>query len=398
MGKIIFIGGITTPQSEEYMKKELGTIPYLSSDPLQKDIIRGLRDRFHNDLKIYNVMFFPNTKKPFRSKKSVEVTELGEINNVPFLCYRIVQHFSKMWNIYQYLKPEIMDVDKIIAYSAYYPFLMALSRLKSINSRLEISLVVPDLPLYIGLDNNNTLYNRLSRLFRTSMFSHYSKCVDKYILLTKYMNSVVNKSNKPFMVMEGIAPKEYERVDGTIIRRIVYSGTLQLKYGLPVLLEAIALVKDPDISFEFYGSGEGKYNIEEASMKDPRIKYKGVLQRKELHAIQQRSLALINPRQNNDEFTRYSFPSKILEYMLSGRPVIAYCLDGMPEEYRGYILEPNDNSAESLAFLIEKTIHMNETQLKEIGEKARQFVSEKKDYINQTSRIIDFLNSSMGDS
>ena len=42
------------------------------------------------------------------------------------------------------------------------------------------------------------------------------------------------------------------------------------------------------------------------------------------------SLWPVNPRQNNEEFTKYSFPSKTMEYLASGVPVVAYKLDGIP--------------------------------------------------------------------
>lgn len=40
---------------------------------------------------------------------------------------------------------------------------------------------------------------------------------------------------------------------------------------------------------------------------------------------------LVNPRQNDDEYTKYSFPSKNIEYLMTGNAVMAYMLDGIPE-------------------------------------------------------------------
>lgn len=46
---------------------------------------------------------------------------------------------------------------------------------------------------------------------------------------------------------------------------------------------------------------------------------------------------LINPRFTSGAYTEYSFPSKIIEYLESGTPIISSKLKGIPEEYFNYI-------------------------------------------------------------
>ena len=48
---------------------------------------------------------------------------------------------------------------------------------------------------------------------------------------------------------------------------------------------------------------------------------------------------LVNPRPNNEEYTKYSFPSKNIEYLMTGKPVVAYMLDGMPAHYKKFLYE-----------------------------------------------------------
>jgi glycosyltransferase involved in cell wall biosynthesis len=57
---------------------------------------------------------------------------------------------------------------------------------------------------------------------------------------------------------------------------------------------------------------------------------------------------LVNPRQNDEAYTKYSFPSKNIEYLLSGNPVVAYMLDGVPEEYRKFMSIVPDDGVDSL--------------------------------------------------
>ena len=166
---------------------------------------------------------------------------------------------------------------------------------------------------------------------------------------------------------------------------------MQKKYGVEVLLEAIKFIDEPNAEFVFYGDGDGAEDVIKAAETDKRIKWIKFIELERLHEEQQKATVLINPRQNNEEFTKYSFPSKNLEYMLSGRPTICYMLDGMPEEYREYLVIPENNSAKALAESIESVFDKTKEEQQAIGNKARSFVLNNKNYLIQTQKIIDLL-------
>ena len=128
------------------------------------------------------------------------------------------------------------------------------------------------------------------------------------------------------------------------------------------------------------------------SKTDSRIIYLGRVDRIEALSLQKNAAVLINPRQNNEEFTKYSFPSKNLEYLSSGVPLIAYKLDGIPDEYDEFYIRPADNSAQALAECIEKVIGMPQEERLAFGKKAQVFVNENKNYIVQTKKILDFIS------
>ena len=86
-----------------------------------------------------------------------------------------------------------------------------------------------------------------------------------------------------------------------------------------------------------------------ASAEDPRICYFGAVSPEEAARIRMRASVLVNPRTSEGRYTRYSFPSKTLEYLLGGRPVVAYLLPGIPEEYRSYLIVPSREDADALA-------------------------------------------------
>ena len=117
----------------------------------------------------------------------------------------------------------------------------------------------------------------------------------------------------------------------------------------------------------------------------------GKVDRADVLGLQKNATVLVNPRQNNEEFTKYSFPSKNLEYLSSGVPLVAYKLDGIPDEYDDFITYPSDDSASELANEIIKICNMSDDERKVLGSKARDFVFENKNKVKQAQKIIEFI-------
>ena len=103
------------------------------------------------------------------------------------------------------------------------------------------------------------------------------------------------------------------------------------------------------------------------------------------------STVLVNPRANNFSFTKFSFPSKIMEYMSSGTPVLAYKLDGMPDEYLNYmyIIPEHENG---LYLALKEVLSKNDNELIEIGLKAKEFMLLHKNSKVQTKKILTMLD------
>lgn len=390
--KIAFIGGFADTEDNIVIKNHLGYLPYYSSDPLQKSIVNQISTYFHERIDVFNMIFYPSSNAIFYNKKTIVENEQYRKYNVPFLYCRVLVHFSKAINLF-FALIHAGSYKNIIVYSTYYPFLLALKWYKLFFD-VNIILIVPDLPEYIGLQNKESFYIKVSRFTRTHLFKKNNIIVDSYVLLTRQMNDVINKSNKPYCIVEGIAPSNYHYHIG--LKRpskkiVLYSGTLQYKYGILELINAIQLINEKDVSFVFYGDGEGKDLIVEKSKIDSRIVYGGILNREALNIEQQKATILINPRQNNNEFTKYSFPSKIIEYMLSGRPIVCYKLDGIPEEYDNYLVYPKDNSIQSLAKTISNLLNTDDSKLSELGLKGRYYVLKNKSETTQVAKIIKLL-------
>ena len=105
---------------------------------------------------------------------------------------------------------------------------------------------------------------------------------------------------------------------------------------------------------------------------------------------------LLNIRNSEDVYTKYSFPSKMIEYMLSGTPVLTTKLSGIPDEYNPYCYLATERSAEAIAQQIDSILASGQKQLTVLGAKAKNFVIESKNAFVQAKKILAFLGQQVG--
>ena len=218
---------------------------------------------------------------------------------------------------------------------------------------------------------------------------------DGYILLTEQMNELVNKSKKPYIVIEGFADSKI-KINNALENKykkftIMYAGGLYKKFGVEYLIKAIEQIENSNIQLVLYGTGEMQDILEKEYKNSDKINYKGIAENNEIVEEEMKSTLLINPRFSNEEYTKYSFPSKNMEYMASGTPVLTTKLPGMPKEYNEYVYLIEEESVEGIKSVVEELINKAPRELFEKGKKAQKFVLENKNNITQAKKIIDFI-------
>ena len=100
---------------------------------------------------------------------------------------------------------------------------------------------------------------------------------------------------------------------------------------------------------------------------------------------------LVNPRPTAEEFVKYSFPSKTMEYMSTGTPVLTTVLPGMPEEYHPYVYLIRDETPQGIARALKDTLAQSDEALLQKGMAARNFVLTEKDNVTQAEKILEML-------
>jgi glycosyltransferase involved in cell wall biosynthesis len=224
------------------------------------------------------------------------------------------------------------------------------------------------------------------------MWRLISKC-DKWVLLTEQMYDYLGRK-KPAVIMEGHADENMSMLTNLIEnkdnpRRCIYAGGLKKIHGIEKLVKAFQEANVENAELHVYGNGEYAFDLQ--NLKDPRIIYHGVVPNGEVVVRELTATLLINPRPSTEEFTKYSFPSKNMEYMASGTAVLTTKLPGMPKEYYKYVYLFEDESIEGMAKTIKKVLSLTNQELFDKGKKAREYVLTEKSNVRQASRIIELI-------
>ncbi len=216
-----------------------------------------------------------------------------------------------------------------------------------------------------------------------------------FVLISPLSSKLINKQNRPFMVMEGLVDHKFHTTDIQKNETIdfLYAGGLNEVYGIKMLTEAFMKLKEPNVRLIYYGDGPFVNELKQYASKDSRIEYRGVAINKDIVTAELKASFLVNPRPTRDEYTLYSFPSKNIEYMLSGTPVITTKLAAMPKEYYDYVYTFDEESIDGYYKTLCECLSISRSDTTNKGKNAQKFVISTRNNIVQTKRIISFIKS-----
>lgn len=219
---------------------------------------------------------------------------------------------------------------------------------------------------------------------------------DGYIYLTEAMGDVV-APGKPYCVIEGVADtgvfESLEDIQRSEKPAILYAGTLAKRYGIKLIMDAFDVCQE-DYELWICGSGDYEDAVHTRAKNNPKIKCFGRLSHEDALTLEKKAHLLINIRSNTDEYTKYSFPSKNMEYLLSGTPVASTRLEGIPEEYFQHMYAIHGQTPEEISQEID-SIMADETKFSK-AEQAKAFVLQYKSEIAQGKKAYDFLVQLVG--
>lgn len=375
-----------------------GAVQY-AADALQKSFISGIT-AYIDDVRIVNLPFissFPRYYKNIKAPSGLIETSLDGVEgkSISYINVPLLKFLSKEKHAFEGIREwgdRVKGQKVIIIYSAHSPLLKAAVKYKEkVDRKTKIILIVPDLPEFMAQKRSH-LIEFLKKIDGNALWKLYRK-VDGFILLTKFMRERLPISDKPFRVIEGIFnPKDKQGEDYKTRKSIFYGGTLAKRYGIMNLVNAFIKVDNQDYVLEICGMGDTREEICKLAEEYPNIHYLGLLTREEALKKQREASLLVNPRTPEGEFTRYSFPSKTMEYLASGVPTLLYKLPGIPEEYYEYCYSISELGVDALAMKMKEILLKPETELKELGEKAQKFILSNKNPREQCLKLFELIN------
>lgn len=293
---------------------------------------------------------------------------------------------------------------RVVVNTPTLEYLTAVQLARMFTSRpLRTVLVVPDVPECLAeMDGGHSLKSRVVAL-RDRLNRFLSRRMGSMVYLTEAMNDYYRLTPDRYIVMEGLIDEE--RVRRVTASRdvgaspqmnrpreiILYAGTLRKIFGVMDLVDMFEQGDFPDCELRICGSGEAEEELRERAAGNPAIRFLGSLSPEEALRQQAEATILVNPRNSSGRYTRYSFPSKTIEYLLAGKSVVANRLPGIPAEYDPYIHYPAGEDADSWIECLRRVMAMDPTERRRHDEAGRAFILTRKRARVQAARILSLL-------
>ena len=370
----------------------------IAGNKMQYNLLKNLSQK--EDVSIDVVSFHPY--KPFRKSKklfvkatkeklfdNVDMYQVGYVN-IPLIKQLIISRNTKK------TAKKLLNgqQDVLMIFDMYPTQSNAFTKLsKKVKGRAVCLLA--DLSIG-GVVKTKGIKKLLRKMYDKQTLANLSKC-NYFIALNENAMKTYAPHSKYLIVDGGIEPSEYQDINrcwAGKIKNVVYTGALVDYSGIKNLISAIDLLNNKEIVLDIYGDGILKEEIIEIAKNNKRIRYLGKVSNQECVEIQQSAWLLANPRPTENDIAKVTFPSKIFEYLMSGRPVMSTRLNGFSKDYENLLFWTDDCSVEGLAEKINQIDKLDNEHLTLMATEARQYLLKNKTWDINANNINEFLKRS----
>ncbi|UJF26168.1 glycosyltransferase [Planococcus sp. 107-1] len=381
--------------------------PSIAGNKMQLGLIKALHKKLGKDLTVlteYPIAAYPTEKKVFINNKSIEIAPNLRSKKVPFINIFLIKQITKIlfatFMILNWCLKNRKEEKIIVCFNSYPDIATPILWISKIIN-IQTVCILADLPV-----NKVVKHKGLKFIARNYEERIAKKNIRKFDLL-----AVLNKNaiiefapNSDYVVLDGgfdISSVPTNRCGGqwlekedekTKILRVLYSGSLTEYNGIRNLIEAAKLVENKKFSLEIYGSGELSKFVEAESKKNENINFYGKVSSEEIVKLQQNASLLVSPLLPEDSVAKVAFPSKIVEYLLSGTPVVSTKVSGLNEDYLQNLYTFNDTNPQTFANTIDEILIEEKEVLISKAVKAREFIIKEKNWDKQVKKVFLKLN------
>jgi len=407
--KVLFLGFAIPDQMMALVSSLDRNQPQIAAHKLQWNLVSGIEAASGLLVDLVSavaVSDYPNCPRLLFGYTKFRHREGAHDVLMPYINIIILKHITRLLSALVllsswFLRNRTCRNKLVLVYGMHSPFVLAtLITAQFFGGKVVV--IIPDLPTYTDFGIRRGIVRRVTKPIDAYFQSKLIRKVTGLVVLTKYIAEDL-APHLPSVVMEGAISLSYtsggaDNGDSALVPRssekvILYAGALVKEYGVDLLLNAFALISEENYRLWVCGKGIMERQVEEAAARDSRIKYWGFLWENDLVLRMQQATVLVHPRHSGSLFVRYSFPSKLLEYMRSGRPVVSTALSGIPEEYYDYLYVLSDESPQGLASLLREVCSKPPEELDRFGRRSKEFVEREKNHIRQGQRVYEFLKT-----
>ncbi len=387
---IIFLGLMFCEESlqDEFktMKRKISMAPH----KFQWNIIKGIENQKNVDVSVINVP--PTGSFPINSRRLYSKTYMwgGKNKQIGYINLPWIKHKIQNVKLYRQIRQEIAHSEEtyLIIYSLYEPFLKIAEKIKVEYPEVCICLIHTD--AVPGRDDMEKYMNRAAKK-RGDRAVKYAKIIDKFILITENLVEPLEVGERPYMVVECLCDEMQKsaEIEDNVSGSFLYTGEVCKEFGIYELAKVFQ--KKANLQLWICGDGDASNEIKELSSQCSNIRYFGYVTPEKIKILQNKCAFLINPRRPSGTYTKYSFPSKTAEYMMTGKPVVMYKLEAIPDEYDKYINYLTSTSLLGMENEIQTLVDCEYADLLETARKGRNYMINNKNTNEVGKRIIDFL-------
>lgn len=351
---ILYCGSMI-PEEIEYQVRAVSA----AGNRFQNNMIRKLKEAGNEVSELsYAAVPFPEEEKQALEDAGVVLKNGNIVNSV--LRYR------------KRLKKEISDKNIAICYNIVYPWLNLplLAKKKGVKSVV----VLADF-------SEEESYRSLLRKIYVKLQRRCMRRFDVVVGLSENIKFQLRPKQR-FIKMEGGIEREifdyfsYKPMDCLKPVEVLYSGLLSRVTGVDLLLEAFAAAESEKLRLTITGKGDLEGLVREYAKKDGRIQYCGHLTYQEYLMRLQKADVLINPRNMNLPENKNNFPSKIMDYLASGKIILSTRFPGW------------ESFKKNITFIDADICHMTEAL---DGLEAKVQLYNEEDYIRNRKKAREFL-------
>lgn len=395
--KIVFIGFAVPPKlMSELVKKDIQ--PGYQGFNHQWAIIEGIE--LGGKVTI-DLISFPMISDYPRNEKilipGIRWSHSNGSNDIVLFTFNVFPFkliFRMIFTLFELVKWFIMNCRQtsvVMVYSSQISQLIAI-RIASIFFNFKSVAVLTD-PISMGIPGESKI-KRLVRILDRRLQKYHLKNLDGLIVLTRDL-ATDYAADVPYVVVEGIAPDidqdiiiEYPRNEKFTV---AYAGMLKAEYDILLLLNSVKQLED--VELWIFGKGDMMDDVISFCEKHNNVKYFGFLEPMELRKKLVMADCFISHLPVDGWYTKYKFPSKILEYMAIGKPVISSRYPTIPSEYSELIVWIDVLTPYGIQETIRQVQTMSEDARRRMGNKCRNFAVQEKSVYNQGKIMANFIRN-----